>query len=93
MARNDAILIKGRLITERVSTMIEMLFEYRYLIWLIGGPVAYWLATSIPSWQRVARAGTWNAERDYASWRVRNAFFVLVVLVPLLVLTTMTILD
>lgn len=73
--------------------MVEMLFEYRYLIWLIGGPLAYWLATSIPSWQRVARAGTWNAERDYASWRVRNAFFALVVLVPLLVLTTMTIIE
>ena len=73
--------------------MLEMLFEYRYLIWLIGGSIAYWLTTSIPSWQRVARAGTWNAERDYAFWRVRNALFALALLIPLLVLTTMTVIE
>ncbi|MGB0389794.1 MAG: hypothetical protein ACPGWR_33655 [Ardenticatenaceae bacterium] len=73
--------------------MVEVLFEYRYLIWLIGAPLAYWLTTSIPSWQRVARAGTWNAERDYATWRVRNALFALALLIPLLTLTTMTVME
>ena len=68
--------------------MMELLFEYRYLIWVLGGALTYWLATSLPSWRRVARAGTWNAERDYAAWRVRNALCVLVVLVPLLLVTT-----
>ena len=68
--------------------MLEMLFDYRYMIWVAGGFLTYWLATNIPSWQRVARAGTWNAERDYAAWRVRNALLALALLVPLLVLTT-----
>ncbi len=68
--------------------MLEMLLEYRFAIWLLGGSMTYWLIGSIPAWQRVARAGTWNAERDYATWRVRNALFVLILLIPLLVLTT-----
>lgn len=68
--------------------MLEMLLEYRFAIWLLGGSMTYWLIGNIPAWQRVARAGTWNAERDYATWRVRNALFVLILLIPLLVLTT-----
>lgn len=69
--------------------MLEFLIAYRYPIWLIGGLVSYWLLTNIPTWSRVARAGTWGAERDYASWRVRNAIFALIVLIPLLALTTL----
>ena len=68
--------------------MLELLFEYRYLIWVVGGILAYWLIFSLPSWQRVARTGTWNAERDMAAWRVRNAMLGLFFLVPLLVATT-----
>ena len=74
---------------KRGLIVFEILLEYRYLIWLLGGPIAYWLATNIPAWQRVARAGTWSAERDFAAWRVRNALMALVLLVPLLALTTM----
>ncbi|MBA3533689.1 MAG: hypothetical protein H0T73_17365 [Ardenticatenales bacterium] len=68
--------------------MMELLFDYRYPIWLVGGFVLYWLAASIPEWQRVARAGTWNAERDYATWRLRNALLIITVLLPLLLATT-----
>lgn len=67
---------------------MELLVEYRYLIWLVGGASISWLTVQIPGWQQVARAGTWNAERDFAAWRVRNAIFALALLVPLLVLTT-----
>ena len=67
---------------------MELLFEYRYLIWTVGGLVAYWLVMRLPSWQRVARAGTWNAERDMAAWRVRNALLGLFILIPLLLATT-----
>lgn len=70
--------------------MLELLFEYRYLIWTLGGLLTYWLTASLPTWQRVARGGTWNAERDYATWRVRNALLALCVLVPVLVATTLT---
>lgn len=68
--------------------MLDLLFEYRYWIWLVAGALTLWLLTSIPSWRRVARRGSWNAERDYAGWRVRNAIFALLLLVPLLVATT-----
>lgn len=68
--------------------MLELLIEYRYLIWLIGGTLTYWLLMQIPSWLSVARSGMWGAERDYAAWRLRNAFFALLLLVPLLVATT-----
>ncbi|MDQ4074828.1 MAG: hypothetical protein M3220_01135 [Chloroflexota bacterium] len=68
--------------------MLEMLIEYRYMIWTVGGVATYWLLVRIPSWLSVARRGTWNAERDYATWRLRNAFLALLLLVPLLVATT-----
>jgi hypothetical protein len=73
--------------------MLELLFDYRYLIWIVGGGLTYWILASLPTWQRVARAGTWNAERDYAAWRIRNALIALLVLVPLLVATTLTVLQ
>lgn len=68
--------------------MTELLIEYRYLIWSLGGALALWLGAQIPTLRTVARAGLWGAERDYAAWRLRNALFVLLLLVPLLVATT-----
>ncbi len=70
--------------------MQELLFEYRYIIWLIGGLVTAWIVLQLPGWLRIARGGTWNAERDYASWRVRNSLLALALLLPLLLATTAT---
>jgi hypothetical protein len=50
--------------------------------------LTFWLITSLPSWRQISRKGSWRAERDYARWRVRNAIFALILLVPLLVATT-----
>lgn len=73
--------------------MIGLLLDYRYLIWLVGGLLTYWLLVNIPSWQRVARSGTWGAERDYAAWRVKRALLALLVLIPLLLVTTASAFD
>ncbi|HEX8684657.1 MAG TPA: hypothetical protein VF707_20230 [Ardenticatenaceae bacterium] len=68
--------------------MLEFLSAYRYWIWSLGGALTFWLITSLPSWRQISRKGSWRAERDYARWRVRNAIFALILLVPLLVATT-----
>lgn len=68
--------------------MMDFLYTYRLIIWLVGGVLTYYLITHLPGWKRDSRAGYWSAERDYAAWRFRNAILALVVLVPLLVLTT-----
>lgn len=68
--------------------MVEFLIDFRYPIWVLGTLLLYWLVRSIPEWQRVARGGTWNAERDYAAWRLRQGLMALGVLLPLLLITT-----
>ncbi len=68
--------------------MQALLVEYRFLIWTVGGTVTLWLLLHLPTWKRVAQGGSWNAERDYAAWRVRKAVLLLGVLVPLLIATT-----
>lgn len=68
--------------------MMEFLYQYRHLIWLVGGLITYYLVYHLPGWKRDSRAGYWSAERDFAAWRFRNAVLALAVLVPLLVVTT-----
>jgi hypothetical protein len=68
--------------------MLDMLFEFRYFIWLAGGVMTYWLLSQVSVWQRIAREGHWNAERDQAMWRVKRAVLALALLLPLLVATT-----
>lgn len=70
------------------STFFDFLTNYRYMIWLVGGFAACWLMMQMPAWSRVARHGSWVAQRDYAAWRLKNAVIALVLLLPLLVVTT-----
>jgi hypothetical protein len=68
--------------------MLDILFEFRYIIWMTGGVMTYWLLSQLSTWQRIARGGQWNAERDYAMWRLHRALLALALLLPLLVATT-----
>jgi hypothetical protein len=70
------------------TELIEFLTTFKYMIWLVGGFAACWLMMNLPAWSRVARHGSWVAQRDYAAWRVKNAVMALFLLLPLLVVTT-----
>jgi hypothetical protein len=70
------------------NSLIDFLTNYRYMIWLLGGFATCWLMINLPAWSRAARYGSWVAQRDYALWRMRRAIMALVLLVPLLIVTT-----
>ncbi|MCB0077335.1 MAG: hypothetical protein KDD73_07890 [Anaerolineales bacterium] len=65
--------------------MIELLVDYRIVIWVVGGLMTIWLLQRLPSWRALSRRGIWGAERDYARWRLRNGVVVLVVVLALMI--------
>lgn len=73
---------------ERLIVVLELLSNYRYIIWLVGGISAFWLLFQLSASSRVARYGVRVAQRDYAAWRVRNATIALGIVIPLLIVTT-----
>lgn len=87
---NVACLTKYSILTtlKMDTALIEFLTTFRYMIWLAGGFAVCWLMMNLPGWSRVARYGSWVAQRDYAAWRVKNAVMALVLLLPLLIVTT-----
>ncbi|MBA3531170.1 MAG: hypothetical protein H0T73_04525, partial [Ardenticatenales bacterium] len=74
-------------VEELPGTSKDFLLDYRYMIWIVGGAITYWLLTNLNGWEHQARTGKWLAERDYAIWWVWRARIALVLLIPLLTLT------